>query len=128
MRGLGDEDWGRPTDCSRWDVRSIVAHVLGWAETLSIAAMVRLQRRGGPVAKEIAGAPLDGMNEVQVRQRAGIAPADLVVRLESAAPRAVAARAKLPGLESHRVDTLEFCRLVSGRASGPGLLATQVVF
>lgn len=32
------------------------------------------------------------------------------------------------GGEEHRLDAVQFCRIVSGRDSGPGLLATRVLF
>ena len=32
---LHPEDWGRPTDCTEWDVRQLVAHIAGQANLLS---------------------------------------------------------------------------------------------
>jgi uncharacterized protein (TIGR03083 family) len=32
LADLGDGDWQRPTDCSEWDVRDLVAHLVGNAE------------------------------------------------------------------------------------------------
>jgi uncharacterized protein (TIGR03083 family) len=214
VRTLRDDDWGKPTDCTRWDVRGIVAHVLGWAETLTMREFMRVQRLGKPVARELGVPLLDGMNEVLVRQRADVSPAELLTRLERAAPKAVAARASVPapmrllpvstpngrinlgflndhiytrdlfihrvditratgsemvvtadhdarivadvvadwtaahrqpfalvldgpaggrftngvGGEEHRLDAVEFCRIVSGRAAGTELLATPVLF
>jgi hypothetical protein len=32
------------------------------------------------------------------------------------------------GGEEHRLDAVEFCRILSGRGSGPGLLGTRVLF
>jgi uncharacterized protein (TIGR03083 family) len=214
LRSLRDDDWSKPTDCTRWDTRGIAAHVLGWSETLSMRQMMRLQRLGKPVARELGGSLIDGMNEVLVRQRADIPPAELLARLEQALPRAVAARSSVPaplrllpmstpegrinlgylndhiftrdmwihrvditratgarmeltadhdsrivadvaadwggrhrrpfalvlegpaggvyergsGGEEHRLDAVAFCRIVSGRAEGTGLLATRVLF
>lgn len=32
LRGLGEADWQRPTDCALWTVRDIAAHVTGAAD------------------------------------------------------------------------------------------------
>ena len=32
---LRPEDWTRPTDCTEWDVRQLVAHIAGQANVLS---------------------------------------------------------------------------------------------
>src|SRR5438309_837123 len=32
LRQLGPEEWQRPTVCALWDVRALVAHVVGMAE------------------------------------------------------------------------------------------------
>jgi uncharacterized protein (TIGR03083 family) len=214
LRSLNDRDWTQPTDCDRWSVRDIAAHVLGWAETLTVRQLMRVNRLGKPVARELGGPLLDGMNEVLLRQRAGLSPAELVDRLEQVVPKAVAARSRVPaplrlmpiatpegrinlgylndhiftrdlwihrvdicratgreialtphhdsrvvadvvadwadrhgrpftlvldgaagsvhrrgsGGEQLRLDAVEFCRIVSGRAEGTGLLATKVLF
>jgi len=214
LRSLNPDDWTRPTDCTRWDVRAIAAHVLGWAETVTMRQFMRLSRLGKRVARELGSPPIDGMNEVLVRQRAGVPPAELVARLEAAAPRSVAARFSVPAPlrlmpistpegrinlgylndhiftrdlfihrvdisratgrqmvlraehdsrivgdvvvdwadrhrrpfrlllhgpaggvyergfdgEEHRLDAVDFCRIVSGRAQGAGLLATRALF
>jgi hypothetical protein len=31
LRNLQPGDWGKPTDCARWDVRALAAHVVGSA-------------------------------------------------------------------------------------------------
>jgi uncharacterized protein (TIGR03083 family) len=214
LRSLSAGDWTQPTDCTRWAVRDIAAHVLGWAETVTMRQFMRLNRLGKPVARELGGPVIDGINEVLVRQRASIPPSELIDRLAEVAPKAVAARSRVPAplrlmpiatpegrinlgylndhiftrdLLIHRIDicratghelalteghdgrvvadvvadwadrhqrpftlTLEgsaggvyrrgsdgeeqrmsavdFCRLVSGRAAGTGLLATRVPF
>ena len=214
LRDLVDDDWGLPTDCTRWTVRDIVAHVLGWAETTTMRQFMRLNRLGKPVARELGAPLIDGMNEVLVRQRASLPPSTLVERLERIAPKAVTARARVPAPlrllpintpegrinlgylndhvftrdlwihrvdigratgreisltaehdgrivadvvaawadrhrrpfrlelegaaggvyqrgsagDEHRLDAVEFCRIVSGRVEGTELLATRVLF
>jgi hypothetical protein len=71
LKSLSDDDWTRPTGCLRWDVRGIVAHVLGWAETLTMREFMRVNRLGKPVARELGGPLIDGANEVLVRTPEG---------------------------------------------------------
>ena len=211
---LSDEEWRLPTDCGEWDVRDMVAHLVGAAEAgASMKALLhqaRLGRRARP------GEPgVDGMNAVQVQERADAEPGRLRSDLVTTAARAVRRRSGLPAAlramrvpfgpplgtkplgylmdciytrdawmhrvdisratgralfltpdhdgrivadvvaewarghgqpyrltltgaaggswsdgdgESHTLDAVEFCRIMSGRASGDGLLAHQVPF
>jgi uncharacterized protein (TIGR03083 family) len=92
---LTDEEWRRPTDCTEWDVREMVAHLVGAAEcTASVREMRRQQKHG---RKLRPGEPdVDGMNEVQVRERAGTTPEQLRRDLVDAGARGVRARRRLP--------------------------------
>jgi uncharacterized protein (TIGR03083 family) len=214
LRSLDESDWSRPTDCTRWDVRTVAAHVVTWAETMTIPQLLRVQWRGRRLAREVEGGELDGMNEMLVRESENATGPYLVSRLRRVVPRSVAARASVPlplrrfpvelteakvslgfvsdhiytrdtwihrvdisratarpmlltpdhdgrivediaadwaerhgrpyhlvldgpaggdfsagsGGEEHRLDAVEFCRLVSGRGSASGLLATRVPF
>jgi uncharacterized protein (TIGR03083 family) len=98
LRQLDADDWSRATDCEEWDVRAMVAHVLGGCESCaSVREMVHQVRVGKRVAARRGGAMVDGMNEVQVRERAHLAPAELVARLDEVVPRAVRGRRRTPG-------------------------------
>ena len=46
LRSLDADDWTRPTDCPRWDVRAMAGHVLGMTETFSGLGQVRLVHAG----------------------------------------------------------------------------------
>src|SRR5690348_4854912 len=73
MRDLQPADWSKSTDCARWDVQALAAHVVGSAAgQASPREFVRQVRAGRPVVAEI-GAEYwwDGMNEIHVRDRAG---------------------------------------------------------
>lgn len=97
LRDLEDRDWDRPTDCARWTVRDVVAHLVG---ALVESARLRTAIRHGVVAKRRHGdlSPLDGLNEAQVDDRRGW-PADrLIADFERFAPKAVAARRRTPPL------------------------------
>jgi len=215
LRTFSDDDWQRPTDCTEWDVREMVAHLVGAAE--SNARQREFVRQAWHGRKLRNGGPLvDGINAVQVRDRASVSGPRLVNDLREASRRGVRARRRLPAAlrrvplpfgpplgtkplgyltdriytrdawlhrvdlcratdreldltaehdgrivadvvdewarthgksyeltlrgpaggrwssgqagEAHDLDAIEFCRIVSGRATGEGLLATPVPF
>ena len=73
LRSLDAGDWSRPTACDRWNVRKVAAHVVGSAAgQISPREFLRQVRAGKPVVQEIGARYWwDGMNEIQVRERAG---------------------------------------------------------
>jgi uncharacterized protein (TIGR03083 family) len=92
---LSDEEWGLPTDCSEWDVREMVAHLVGAAEAgASVRALVHQARLGRQLRPGADG--VDGMNAVQVQERADADPASLRADLASIGARAVRRRSGLP--------------------------------
>lgn len=95
LRSLDDGDWRQPTACAEWDVRQVVAHLVGAAEsTARIGELVRQARLGRRLRP---GAPVvDGMNAVQVAERADAAPAALVAELGRAAVAGVRSRRHIP--------------------------------
>lgn len=98
LQSLDAGDWTAATDCERWDVRAMAAHVVGAAAgQISPREFLRQVRAGRPVVKEI-GAQYwwDGMNEVQVRERAHLSTGELIAEWVTNSERARAARAKLP--------------------------------
>lgn len=95
LRSLSDEEWSRRTDCTEWDVRAMVAHLLGAAESeASPRELFHQLRLARAVARE--GDFVDKINEVQVRERADRLPDQLVADLAAVAPRAVRARRRTP--------------------------------
>jgi uncharacterized protein (TIGR03083 family) len=99
LRALPADAWGRPTDCTRWTVRDVVAHVLGAAEGFVSPRELARQLRGAWAARPHGGmlAFVDALNEVQVRDRRDVPVAQLVERFATAGPRAARVRARLPG-------------------------------
>lgn len=94
LRQLAPQDWQRPTVCPLWDVRALVAHVVGMTEA---QASVRQFAHDFRAARHRSGGPMiDAMTATQVGDRAHLTPADLVQRLAEAAPRAVGARRRTP--------------------------------
>ncbi len=95
LRDLRAEDWERPTDCAEWDVRAMVAHLVGGAESAaSVREMLRQAQRGRRLRKP--GPLVDKLNAVQVSERATHSPSRLVTDLAVAGARAVRARSRLP--------------------------------
>ncbi len=100
LRCLDEEDWTKPTACELWDVRAMAAHVVGSAAgQITPREFLRQVRAGRPLVKEI-GAKFwwDGMNEIQVRERANLSTDELIAEWERNAERARVARSKMPRL------------------------------
>jgi uncharacterized protein (TIGR03083 family) len=95
---LSETDWALPTDCDAWDVRKVALHVLGSADAqASFPEFVHQLLRGLPLNKEIDSHHwVDGMNELQIRERAHLATEQLVEQLSEVGPRAVDGRWKTP--------------------------------
>ena len=96
LRSLEDADWARPTDCALWTVRDVVAHLVGTAESSSLREQTRVALKGLRRARREHTSHLDGINAVQVSERADLGPTELVERLDRAAPRFVAFRRRFP--------------------------------
>jgi uncharacterized protein (TIGR03083 family) len=98
LAGFTADDWSKPTDCPLWNVRAVAAHVIGSAASqASPREFVRQVRGGRPLRVEI-GSPFwwDGMNEVQVRERADRSTDELRAEWDAQSRRAVRARSRLP--------------------------------
>jgi uncharacterized protein (TIGR03083 family) len=92
---LSDDEWRRPTDCSEWTVQQMVAHLVGAAEAgASIRELIHQARLGRRLRPGDPG--VDGMNAVQVQERADAAPGRLRRDLAAAGARGVRRRSGLP--------------------------------
>ncbi len=97
VTSLSADDWSRQTECPGWDVKAMTCHVLGAMEGhVSIPQFIHQVRAG----KKAAGdrPDVDGMTEVQVRERVQLDPAQITARLSDLAPRAARARTRLPAI------------------------------
>jgi uncharacterized protein (TIGR03083 family) len=115
LGGLDAEDWGKPTDCPAWDVRQLACHVVGMAE---MAAGIRegiRQQRLAEADAAAQGVPLiDALTAVQVRERDGWTPTQVVEGARSVGPRAARRRRMTPFfLRRRAMPTPE---VVNGRA------------
>lgn len=113
LRSLDDSDWDRPTDCARWDVRTVAAHIVTWAETMTIPQLLSVQWRGRRLVRDGDG-ELDGMNELLVRESEGATGPYLIARLQRVVPRSVATRAALVGPIRRFPVSLEQTRVTLG--------------
>jgi hypothetical protein len=86
---LSDPEWAMPTDCTAWDVRKMALHVLGSAVAqASGREFVHQLRRGMPLNKEIDSRHwVDGVNELQIRERQHLSNSALVDELKAVGPK-----------------------------------------
>jgi uncharacterized protein (TIGR03083 family) len=98
LRSFEPSDWTKPTDCVLWDAKGVAAHVVGSAAgQASFPEFVRQVRKGRPLVAEIGGKYWwDGMNELQVRERSGLRPDELIAEWDASSARALRARTRLP--------------------------------
>jgi uncharacterized protein (TIGR03083 family) len=94
VASLTPQEWATPTDCTRWDVRKMALHILGSAEAqASVREFAHQLRRGMPLNKEIGSHHwVDGLNELQIRERDHLSNAELVAQLSAVGPKAVKGR------------------------------------
>lgn len=136
LRALSPEDWATPTpDCPMWDVRAMVAHVIGGCAACASMRETFRQMRGAkrvlrdpswkdPTAQSKMHALNNAMNELQIRERAHLSPAELLRAYAEAHPRAVTGRARKPralgalkmkGPEGGRMSPLDLYRCIYTR-------------
>ncbi len=95
---LSADEWALPTDCTMWDVRGIALHVLGSGDAqASFPQFLHQLRRGVSLNKEIESHHwVDGMNELQIRERSQLTNEEIAAQLATVGPRAVKGRWKTP--------------------------------
>lgn len=96
---LRPEQWSAQTDCPAWDVRQMYLHVLGACEAGASVRQTMHQMRAAKAVQRRDGGPLEAaLSSVQVSEREQLDTAQLQQRLQDVAPRAVAARRRMPGV------------------------------
>jgi uncharacterized protein (TIGR03083 family) len=94
---LGKDDWTRPTDCTEWDVRALVAHLVAQCQDgIHLASMARrelLSRRRYPDKP-----PVDAYMAVGVDDHRAASGPELVERFARLWPRAARARRRRPAV------------------------------
>jgi uncharacterized protein (TIGR03083 family) len=90
---LTDDDGPKPTDCTEWDVRAMLGHLLGMLELLADQSELARQQAAAAVAAEREGClHLDALTALQVAEHAALSTDELVLALHETAPKALAAR------------------------------------
>jgi len=98
VAALTPQEWATDTDCTEWDVRKMALHVLGSGDAqASVREFLHQLRKGMPVNKEIDSHHwVDGLNELQIRERDHLSNEDIVAQLEAIGPQAVKGRWRTP--------------------------------
>lgn len=98
LASLTDDEWAAPTDCTMWDVRKVGLHVLGSGDAqASVRTFVHQLRKGRPLNKEIDSHHwVDGLNELQIREREHLSNDELVAAMRAVGPKAVKGRWRTP--------------------------------
>lgn len=94
LKALEPQHWDAPTDCDRWSVKDVVAHLIGWMEAMSSFKELRHQVGAGFKRRKELGNILDAANEQQVEDRRSLTPEQLIARMEEITPGFVAKRAR----------------------------------
>jgi len=95
LRTLTPEDWTRPTACSAWDVRAMVAHVVGMAEMSASPVEAVRQLRA---VRRADGMFIDALTDVQMRKHVHRSPAELVALTQKVGPKAAKGRRRTPAI------------------------------
>jgi uncharacterized protein (TIGR03083 family) len=90
---LTADDWLRPTDCSEWDVRAMLGHLLGMVELQSdVEDRMRQVKTAAALAEQNGTLRLNEMTALQVREHAHLTVSELSRAMHDAVPRGLAAR------------------------------------
>lgn len=94
LHELGPDEWTAATDCPAWDVRAMVAHVVG---AMAGNASMRENLRQLRLARKGDGPLVDELSALQVLDRRDATPAALVAEYDRLATPAVKGRRRVPG-------------------------------
>ena len=92
LESLAPADWDQPTACPLWNVRQVVAHATGAAAGYARWSEFKRQysRNVQRPYRQAGFSLLDALNQIQVDDRRGATPADLLTELRDVGPRAIA--------------------------------------
>lgn len=98
LRGLTDEQWQAPTECTGWTVRDVVVHLIASAQgQANPIELLRQVIAGRPLTAQIGGHHwVDGLNEAQLRARTNWTAPQLAELWERHAAAALKARRRMP--------------------------------
>ena len=97
FKSLSSGDWEKPTDCSLWNVRQILAHQAGayagfasWGQFIRQWSRIFVKPQPGQYS-------VDLINQRQVEDRAQVTVSELIAELEEQGTKAITTRQRLPG-------------------------------
>lgn len=97
FKSLSPDDWEKPTDCTLWNVRQILAHQAGaYAGFASWGQFIRQWSRLF-VKPQPGQYTVDLINKRQVEDRAQVPLPELITELEEEGAKAITTRQRLPG-------------------------------
>ncbi len=97
LESVAPSQWALPTDCPGWDVRAVAGHMLGMAQmTATLPALARQQMAAQKGAKTSGTVMIDVLTALQVRENAGLSPAEVVTAMRATGPKAARLRRKMP--------------------------------
>ena len=95
--GLADADFSRPTDCTGWDVKAVLGHMLGMLELQADPDdRVRQITTAAQRVELTGGLRLDALTASQVHEHAHLTTGELKAALHHAVPLGLAARRAMP--------------------------------
>lgn len=100
---LSPEQWTLPTDCTKWDVRAMVAHICGMA-AMNVTPW-EMNRQMNAAKKEVAHSgvqPIDALTGLQVSERDDKTPEQLTAELKKVGPKAARSRRLMPSFIRNR--------------------------
>jgi uncharacterized protein (TIGR03083 family) len=123
---LKPDDWSKQTVNTDWNVKQLVAHVLGFAESnASFLVFVKAMRAGKKRAAEKGYDHfIHGTNEVQVEEREHLSTNELVSSWKTVWPKALKGRRRFPPFM--RPIPLDFGPIIGKKPMGSYLM--DVVF
>lgn len=93
LGSLDELEWKVPTECPKWDVRQMAAHMLGMVE---MAASIREGRRQNKAAMVNGHFDIDELTGLQVRERADWPGRRIAERFAERWPAAAKGRSRTP--------------------------------
>lgn len=94
---LDGADWEQPTDCSGWDVKAVLGHLLGMLELQADPEDRMRQLKMATEESEQSGRlRLDALTALQVHEHAGLSTDEVRVQMHVAASLGLAARRAMP--------------------------------
>jgi uncharacterized protein (TIGR03083 family) len=94
--------WTLPTDCTAWDVRQLVAHIIGQAALFSTPVELARQIRAANARQQPGQAAVDSLTALQVEERQHLGHEELRAELRRVGPRGVTGRRRVPGFLRRR--------------------------